>query len=40
LRYAIESYHSILEATNQLKTMMKELPKGKRAEVRKSRVRR
>jgi DNA-binding MarR family transcriptional regulator len=35
LRYATEAYHSILEATNQLRAMMKELPKGKRAEVRK-----
>jgi DNA-binding MarR family transcriptional regulator len=40
LRYATEAYHSILEATNQLKAMMKELPKGKRAEVRKSQARR
>jgi DNA-binding MarR family transcriptional regulator len=40
LRYASESYYSILEATNQLKTMMKELPKAKRAEVRKPRARR
>ena len=40
LRFATEAYHSVLEATNQLKTMMKELPKGKRAEVRKPRVRR
>jgi DNA-binding MarR family transcriptional regulator len=40
LRYATESYHSILEATNQLKTMIKELPKAKRAEVRKSQARR
>jgi DNA-binding MarR family transcriptional regulator len=40
LRYAAETYHSILEATNQLKTMMKELPKGKRAAVRKSQTRR
>ena len=29
LRYVSESYRSILEATNQLKTMMKELPKAK-----------
>jgi DNA-binding MarR family transcriptional regulator len=39
LRYASDSYHSILEATNQLKSMMSELPKGKRAEVRKPRQR-
>lgn len=43
LRYATDSYHSILEATNQLKTMIKEMPKevvketakAKRGEVRK-----
>jgi DNA-binding MarR family transcriptional regulator len=35
LRYSSEAYHSILDATNQLKTMLKEQPKGKRAEVRK-----
>lgn len=39
VRFASEAYDSVLEATNQLKTMMKELPKGKRAEIRKSRRR-
>ena len=39
LRYATEAYHSIQEATNQLKTMIEETPKGKRAEVRKPRRR-
>jgi DNA-binding MarR family transcriptional regulator len=37
LRFATEAYQSVLEATNQLKAMMKELPKAKRAEVRKPR---
>jgi len=39
LRFATEAYHSVLEATNQLNVMMKELPKGKRAGVRKPRRR-
>lgn len=36
LRYASESYRSILEATTQLKTMMKELPKAKGGDFRKA----
>jgi DNA-binding MarR family transcriptional regulator len=35
LRYATDSYHSILEATNQLKAMIKEMPKSGRAGARK-----
>ena len=37
LRYATEAYHAVLEATGQLNEMMKELPKAKRAVVRKPR---
>lgn len=35
LRYATESAHSMLEATNQLKTMIEAQPKGKRAGLKK-----
>jgi DNA-binding MarR family transcriptional regulator len=35
LRYATDSYRSILEATNQLKAKIKAIPKGRRAEIRK-----
>ena len=35
LRYTTDSYRSILEATNQLKAMIKETPKSKRAVARK-----
>jgi DNA-binding MarR family transcriptional regulator len=36
LRYAADSYRSILEATNQLKAKIEAIPKGRRAEIRKS----
>jgi hypothetical protein len=35
LRYAAESYQSILGATNQLKTMMEATPKAKSRAIRK-----
>jgi DNA-binding MarR family transcriptional regulator len=40
LRYAIDGRQSMLEATNQLKATIEQMPKGKRAEVRKSQLRR